>query len=90
MKISVGVFEAKARLSQLLNEIDAGNEVTITRSRRPVAKLVSPSPSGTLVIVRRSTPEQSRKAAARLKRSMPRAAAEGDITARQLRDEFWN
>lgn len=36
---SVGVHEAKTRLSELLQEVEAGGEVTITRHGRPVATL---------------------------------------------------
>lgn len=36
---SVGVHEAKTRLSELLHEVEAGGEVTITRHGRPVATL---------------------------------------------------
>ncbi|HKM61221.1 MAG TPA: type II toxin-antitoxin system prevent-host-death family antitoxin [Acidisphaera sp.] len=37
---SVGVYEAKNRLSELLDEVEQGREVTITRHGKPVAKLV--------------------------------------------------
>jgi prevent-host-death family protein len=36
----VGIFEAKTHLSSLLDEVEKGAEVTITRHGRPVAKLV--------------------------------------------------
>lgn len=36
----VGVHEAKTNLSQLLQRVAAGEEVVITRSGEPVAKLV--------------------------------------------------
>jgi prevent-host-death family protein len=36
----VGIFEAKTHLSSLLDEVEKGGEVTITRHGRPVAKLV--------------------------------------------------
>ncbi len=36
----VGVHEAKTHLSQLLRRVAGGEEVVITRSGRPVAKLV--------------------------------------------------
>jgi prevent-host-death family protein len=36
----VGVFEAKTHLSSLLDEVEKGGEVTITRHGKPVAKLV--------------------------------------------------
>jgi len=37
---SVGSFEAKTHLSALLDRVERGEEVTITRHGRPVAKLV--------------------------------------------------
>lgn len=41
----LGVLEAKNRLSELLNAVELGEEVVITRRGRPVAKLV-PAVSG--------------------------------------------
>lgn len=38
--ITVGIHEAKTRLSELLRLIDGGVEVVIARGREPVAKLV--------------------------------------------------
>ncbi len=37
---SVGAFEAKTHLSELLNRVEKGEEVTITKHGRPVARLV--------------------------------------------------
>mgnify|MGYP003504066556 FL=1 len=37
---SIGAFEAKNRLSELLVAVENGEEVTITKHGRPVAKLV--------------------------------------------------
>ena len=39
----VGAFEAKNRLGQLLDWVEAGEEVVITRRGKVVAHLVSPS-----------------------------------------------
>jgi prevent-host-death family protein len=36
----VGIFEAKTHLSSLLEEVEKGSEITITRHGKPVAKLV--------------------------------------------------
>ena len=36
----VGIFEAKTHLSSLLDEVEKGGEVIITRHGKPVAKLV--------------------------------------------------
>ena len=38
--MQVGTFEAKNRLSALLEMVAAGEEVTITRNGKPVARLV--------------------------------------------------
>ena len=40
----IGAFEAKNRLSELLVAVENGEEVTITRHGRPVAKLVPITP----------------------------------------------
>jgi prevent-host-death family protein len=40
MTKTVGAFEAKTHFSALLEEIERGNEITITKHGRPVAKLV--------------------------------------------------
>lgn len=37
---TVGVHEAKTRLSELLRQVEAGAEITIRRGNRPVARLV--------------------------------------------------
>ena len=36
----IGAFEAKTRLSELLEEVRNGKEITITRRGKPVARLV--------------------------------------------------
>ena len=36
----VNVYEAKTQLSQLLNRVERGEEITIARNGRPVARLV--------------------------------------------------
>ncbi len=36
----IGAFEAKNKLGQLLDQVQHGEEITITRHGRPVAKLV--------------------------------------------------
>lgn len=48
----VGVFEAKTHLTALLDRVDAGEEIIITRRGEPIAKLVPAraAPSGESVI----------------------------------------
>jgi prevent-host-death family protein len=41
----VGAFEAKNKLSQLLDLVEQGEEITITRHGREVARLVSARPA---------------------------------------------
>lgn len=38
--LTVGAFEAKTKLSELLDAVERGEEVTITRRGEPIAKLV--------------------------------------------------
>jgi prevent-host-death family protein len=38
--LTIGVYEAKTRLSDLLGRVDNGETITITRHGRPVAALV--------------------------------------------------
>jgi prevent-host-death family protein len=38
----VGIFDAKTHLSSLLEEVEKGGEIVITRHGKPVAKLVQP------------------------------------------------
>jgi prevent-host-death family protein len=40
----VALFEAKNRLSELINRVEAGEEIAITRRGKVVARLVPPSP----------------------------------------------
>lgn len=40
MTVTVGAFEAKTHLSALLQRVEAGEQITITKHGRPVARLV--------------------------------------------------
>ena len=55
----IGAFEAKNKLSELLDRAEHGEEVIITRRGRPVAKLVPLAPS--------TDEERSRRAAERIR-----------------------
>lgn len=44
MMIEVGAFEAKNKLSALLERVERGEEVLITRRGKPVARLVPVTP----------------------------------------------
>ncbi|MGI8873744.1 MAG: type II toxin-antitoxin system Phd/YefM family antitoxin [Egibacteraceae bacterium] len=43
--MDVGVHEAKTHLSKLLRRVAMGEEITIRRGGRPVARLVPPEPT---------------------------------------------
>ena len=36
----IGIYEAKSRLSELVEQVEAGHEVVLTRRGKPVAKIV--------------------------------------------------
>lgn len=55
----VGAFEAKNRFGQLLDWVEAGEEVVITRRGKVVARLVSPNAA--------SDPERVRQAVRRIR-----------------------
>ncbi len=46
MSISVGVYEAKTQFTKLLQAVEAGETVTITRHGKPVAELAAIRPHG--------------------------------------------
>lgn len=61
----VGIFEAKTHLSALLDEVEQGGEVTITRHGKPVARLVQ--------VHAEVTPEEMEKRRAAIARLRARA-----------------
>ena len=75
---SVGVFEAKNRLTALLDEVEQGHEVLITRRGKPVARLVPASPG--------FDREKARRAAEGLI-DASKGLSLGDITIRELIEE---
>ncbi len=44
MPLTVGAFEAKTKLAELLDKVEAGESVTITRRGKAVARLVAIRP----------------------------------------------
>jgi len=74
----VGAFEAKNKLGQLLDRVEAGEEVVITRRGKPVAKLVPPVP-----LLNR---EQAREAAQEI-REMSRGVTLGGLKIKDLINE---
>jgi prevent-host-death family protein len=74
--IAVGAFEAKTHLSELLERVEQGEVVTITRRGRPVAQLV-PIVTG--------TQDRAAQAVAKL-RALRRGCTLGGLDWRELRD----
>lgn len=76
--ITVNLARAKAHLSELLDKVEAGEEVVITRHGRPVA-LISPA----------ARPKQPLRlqALAEFRASMPRLRRPSAELLREVRDE---
>ena len=74
---TVGTFEAKTRLSALLEQVERGEEITITRHGRAIARLMPVTP------ISRDRLEQT---VARLK-AFRRGRRLGDLTAKALIEE---
>ena len=47
---TIGAYEAKTHLPRLLDEVEKGERITITKHGRPVAVLIPPSPGGVVDI----------------------------------------
>jgi prevent-host-death family protein len=63
----VGAFDAKNKLGQLLDLVERGEEITITRHGRPVARLVPPAS--------RVDPDEARAALRRIRERAERMQA---------------
>jgi prevent-host-death family protein len=74
--ISVGLFEAKTNLSALIEKVEAGEEIQITRHGKPVARIVEDT---TAAIARR------RKAAERINAIADKSTL-GSLSWKELRD----
>ena len=74
---TVGAFEAKTHLSRLLEEVEGGEEVRITRHGREVARLVPTRPNAA---------EARRQAVERLRQFRQGKRLNG-LTIQELRDE---
>lgn len=74
----VGAFEAKNTLSALLDLVEQGQEVLITRHGKPVAKLTRPGPS--------FDREKARAAAERI-RALSKGTSLGGLTIKELIEE---
>ena len=72
----VGAFEAKTHLSELLDRVEAGEELVITRHGRPIARLVP---------IADARQQRAADAVKRL-RALRRGATLGGLDWRELRD----
>lgn len=75
--ITVGAFEAKTHLSALLDKVEQGEEVLITKRGKPIAKLVP---------ARVGDAAELEGVVARLKELRRKTTLEG-LSWRELRDE---
>jgi len=78
MTTTIGVLEAKNRLSELIDRVARGESITITRHGKPVARLLPPEPG--------SDTARARAAIAAL-REARRGVVLGDATIAELRAE---
>ena len=58
---TIGTFEAKNRLSELLDRVQKGEEITITRNGKPVARLVAPADDQERKVQARAAAERIRQ-----------------------------
>jgi prevent-host-death family protein len=75
---TVGAYEAKTHFSELLEQVENGKEITITRHGTPVAKLTP--------VKKQITPEERREAICRW-REMSKGITLGGLKIRDLIDE---
>ena len=76
--VAVNLAQAKAHLSELLDKVEAGEEVTITRHGRPVANIIS---------VKRSKRPLDLKKLAEFRAAMPPLRQPSAELLREARDE---
>jgi len=75
---TVGAYEAKTHFSELLEKVEAGQEITITRHGTPVARLVP--------VKKKYTPQQRRSAIERIK-NLSKGLSLGGLKIRDLINE---
>jgi prevent-host-death family protein len=71
----IGAYEAKTRLSELLERVSKGEEITITRHGSPVARLVP---------VKRRTTREQRRAAIEAMRKLASGNSLGGLRIKDL------
>lgn len=72
----IGAFEAKTHLSELLDRVEAGEELVIARHGRPVARLVPVA----------DAPQRRAAEAVRRLRALRHGTTLGELDWRELRD----
>lgn len=75
---TVGTFEAKTHLSELLDRVASGDEITITRNGKPIARLVP---------VEAATASDRRELARRIDKARRGVKLGPGLTIRKLIDE---
>ena len=76
---TVGIFEAKNRLSELVDRAARGEEIVITRRGEQVARLMPPRAP--------DAPGQARALAARIRRSRAGQGLGGGVSIRDMIEE---
>ncbi len=74
--VKVTLVEAKARLSKLLDKVEAGQTVLITRHGRPIATIAAVS-----------SPKRPIRSLAEFRARMPRLRKPSAVLLREMRDE---
>jgi prevent-host-death family protein len=74
--VTVSLVEAKAHLSELLDKIETGEDVVITRHGRPVAHMTAAK-----------QPKQPVRSLAEFRARMPRLRKSSAVLLREARDE---
>jgi len=74
----IGAFEAKNKLGRLLDRVERGEEIVITRRGKAVARLVGPGTA--------TDPERGREAARRI-REMRKGVTLGGLSINELTAE---
>ncbi len=77
--ITVGIFQAKRRLSELVERAGRGEEIVITRRGQPVARLLSPEAAAAYA--------QAGGLAERLRRTRTAHALGRGVSLRELKEE---
>ena len=75
--MDIGIYEAKSKLSRLVEKAESGEEIVLTRRGRPVAKIVTIAPGAKRD--RASLLRRIRKLARRVK--IPRGVSLAEIVA---------